>query len=148
MSAGNVLTKKHHTNTRKRSDKMKREITTQAAPEAIGPYAQAIRCGNLVFCSGQIPIDPHSGELAAPSIKGQTHQVMRNLREVLAAAGLSFANVLKTTIYLTDLEDFGIVNEIYAEYVGSPPPARACVQVAALPKKSRIEIECIASAEA
>ncbi|MCA1797202.1 MAG: RidA family protein [Desulfuromonadaceae bacterium] len=126
---------------------MKTEITTKAAPQAIGPYSQAIKSGKLVFCSGQIPIDPNTGELSAPSIKGQTHQVMRNLKEVLAAAELTFTQVLKTTIYLTDMADFGIVNDIYAEYVGNPAPARACIQVAALPKKAKIEIECIASTE-
>ena len=126
---------------------MKTEITTKAAPHAIGPYSQAIKSGKLVFCSGQIPIDPRTGEIFAPSIKGQTHQVMQNLKEVLAAAELTFTQVLKTTIYLTNLDDFGVVNEIYAEYVNAPAPARACVQVAALPKKAKIEIECIASTE-
>jgi len=126
---------------------MKTEITTKAAPQAIGPYSQAIKSGKLVFCSGQIPIDPRTGEISAPSIKGQTHQVMQNLKEVLAAAELTFTQVLKTTIYLTDLDDFGIVNDIYAEYVGTPAPARACIQVAALPKKAKIEIECIASTQ-
>ena len=126
---------------------MKTEITTKAAPEAIGPYSQAIKSGKLVFCSGQIPIDPRTGELSAPSIEGQTHQVMQNLKEVLGAAELTYTQVLKTTIYLTDLDDFGVVNEIYAEYVGTPAPARACIQVAALPKKAKIEIECIASTE-
>lgn len=126
---------------------MKTEITTKAAPQAIGPYSQAIKSGKLVFCSGQIPIDPRTGEISSPSIKGQTHQVMQNLKEVLGAAELTFTQVLKTTIYLTDLDDFGVVNDIYAEYVGAPAPARACVQVAALPKKAKIEIECIASTE-
>jgi 2-iminobutanoate/2-iminopropanoate deaminase len=126
---------------------MKTEITTKAAPEAIGPYSQAVKSGNLIFCSGQIPIDPRTGDISAPSIKGQTHQVMQNLKEVLAAAELNFTQVLKTTIYLTDLDDFGVVNDIYAQYVGTPAPARACVQVAALPKKAKIEIECIASTE-
>lgn len=126
---------------------MKTEITTKAAPQAIGPYSQAIKSGKLVFCSGQIPIDPLTGEISAPSIKGQTHQAMQNLKEVLAAAELTFTQVLKTTIYLTNLDDFGVVNEIYAEYVSDPAPARACVQVAALPKKAKIEIECIASTE-
>ncbi len=124
---------------------MKTEITTKSAPQAIGPYSQAIKSGNLVFCSGQIPVNPHTGELSAPSIKGQTHQVMQNIKEVLAAAELTFEHVLKTTIYLTDMDDFNVVNEIYAEYIGSPAPARACIQVAALPKKAKIEIECIAS---
>ncbi|MDY0290804.1 MAG: RidA family protein [Desulfuromonadaceae bacterium] len=124
---------------------MKTEITAKSAPQAIGPYSQAIKSGNLVFCSGQIPVNPHTGELSAPSIKGQTHQVMQNMKEVLAAAGLTFEHVLKTTIYLTDMDDFNVVNEIYAEYIGSPAPARACIQVAALPKKAKIEIECIAS---
>ncbi len=124
---------------------MKHAITTNAAPAAIGPYSQAVKSGELLFFSGQIPIDPASGELVTGSITAQAEQVLDNVSALLAAAGLTCANVVKTTIYLTDLGDFATVNDIYARYFSAPAPARACVQVAALPKGCAIEIEGIAS---
>ena len=124
---------------------MKQAITTSAAPAAIGPYSQAVKSGELLFFSGQIPIDPASGELVTGSITAQAEQVLDNVSALLAAAGLTCANVVKTTIYLTDLGDFATVNDIYARYFSAPAPARACVQVAALPKGCAIEIEGIAS---
>ncbi len=124
---------------------MKHAITTNAAPAAIGPYSQAVKSGELLFFSGQIPIDPASGELVTGSITAQAEQVLDNISALLAAAGLTCANVVKTTIYLTDLGDFATVNDIYARYFSAPAPARACVQVAALPKGCAIEIEGIAS---
>lgn len=119
-------------------------INTPAAPAAIGPYSQAVVAGNLLFISGQIPLDPASGEVVAGGIAEQTRQVMANLAAVLAAAGTDFSKLAKTTIYLTDLSDFGVVNGIYGEYFSGVFPARATVQVAALPKGVAVEIEGIA----
>jgi 2-iminobutanoate/2-iminopropanoate deaminase len=116
-------------------------IATEGAPAAIGPYSQGVRAGDWIFLSGQIPLDPASGELVPGGIEAQTRQVMRNLRAVLAAAGLDFAALIKTTIYLVDLADFAAVNTIYGEYFPGIPPARATLQVAGLPRGSRIEIE-------
>jgi 2-iminobutanoate/2-iminopropanoate deaminase len=122
----------------------KTAITSERAPRAIGPYAQAVRAGELLFCSGQIPIDPATGELVGGGIEAQTAQVLKNLGEVLAAAGARWDDVVKTTIYLINLADFAVVNRVYGEVVGSTPPARATVQVAALPKGAAVEIEAIA----
>ncbi|MBW2504034.1 MAG: RidA family protein [Deltaproteobacteria bacterium] len=122
----------------------KHRIETEKAPAAIGPYSQAIIAGNLVFCSGQIPLDPKTGDIVAGGIGAQTRQVMANLSAVLKEAGLGFSDVVKATIYLTDLNDFAVVNEIYATYFSEIPPARACVEVSALPKGADVEIECIA----
>lgn len=122
----------------------RRAIATDAAPAAIGPYCQAISSGDLLFLSGQIPLDPASGQLVSGTIEEETHRVMLNLGAVLAAAGAGFEHVVKTTIFLTDLGDFAAVNGVYASYLGDPPPARATVQVAALPKGARVEIEAIA----
>jgi 2-iminobutanoate/2-iminopropanoate deaminase len=122
----------------------KQGVSTEAAPAAIGPYSQAIRSGDLVFLSGQIPLDPATGELVSGGIEDQTRRVMNNLGAVLAAAGASFENVVKTTIYLADLGDFAAVNGVYASYFGQPAPARATVQVAALPKGARVEIDATA----
>ncbi|WP_437897433.1 RidA family protein [Sorangium sp. So ce124] len=119
-------------------------ITSDRAPRAIGPYSQAVKAGDLVFCSGQIPIDPATGELVAGGIEEQTAQVIKNLTEVLSAAGASWSDVVKTTIYLTDLADFAIVNQVYGAAVGGVLPARATVQVAALPKGAAVEIEAVA----
>jgi 2-iminobutanoate/2-iminopropanoate deaminase len=119
-------------------------ISTSLAPAAIGPYSQAISVGSLLFVSGQIPLDPASGAIVADDIEAQTHQVMRNLKAVLVAAGLSFSALAKTTIYLTDLADFAVVNRIYGEYLSPPFPARATVEVKALPRGARIEIDGIA----
>ncbi|WP_438017841.1 RidA family protein [Sorangium sp. So ce315] len=119
-------------------------ITSDRAPRAIGPYSQAVRAGDLVFCSGQIPIDPATGELVAGGIEEQTAQVIKNLGEVLSAAGASWNDVVKTTIYLTNLADFAVVNQVYGAAVGGVLPARATVQVAALPKGAAVEIEAVA----
>lgn len=120
------------------------KIETAAAPAAIGPYSQAVRAGNLLFCSGQIPLVPETGELVSGDIEAQTHQVMKNLRKVLLAGDGDFSSVVRTTIYLADMADFSTVNAIYAEYFEGVAPARATVQVAALPKNARIEIDAIA----
>lgn len=121
-------------------------ISTNKAPCAVGPYSQAVRAGGLLFCSGQIPIDPASGELRLfdGDAAKQARLVMDNLKEVLAAENLSFNNVVKVTIFLTSLNDFVKVNEVYASYFGEYKPARACVEVAKLPKGASIEIEAIA----
>jgi 2-iminobutanoate/2-iminopropanoate deaminase len=121
-------------------------IRTDRAPAAIGPYSQAVKAGSLVFLSGQIALDPATGELASGGVEAEARQVMKNLTEVLKAAGLGWADVVKTTIYLTDLADFSVVNRIYGESAGAVPPARATVQVAALPKGATVEIEAIATA--
>lgn len=122
----------------------KQSIVTDQAPAAIGPYSQAVRIGDMVFFSGQIPLDPVTGEVVAGDIAVQTQRVMQNMDALLNAAGLNFTNVVKTTIFLVDLADFTTVNEIYGGYFPDPAPARACVQVAALPKNVSIEIEWIA----
>lgn len=121
-------------------------IQTEKAPKAIGPYAQAVKvdCGKMIFCSGQIPLDPKTGEMIEGDIAAQTRQVMENLREVLAAGGATFENVVRCNIFLADMNDFGIVNEVYGEYFPENPPSRATVQVARLPKDARVEIDCIA----
>ena len=127
---------------------MRKNISTENAPKAIGPYAQAVVAsgGNLVFCSGQIPLDPRTGEMVgAGDVRIQVERVLDNLGAVLAAAGASFASVVKTTIFLADLQDFGTVNEVYARYFGGAPPARATVQAAGLPKGALVEIEAIAT---
>jgi 2-iminobutanoate/2-iminopropanoate deaminase len=123
---------------------MKDEISTSDAPAAIGPYAQAVRAGQFVFLSGQIPLDPATGQLVAGDIAAQTERVMKNLGAVLAAAGCDFADVVRTTIYLVDLGDFATVNETYGRFLKQPYPARATVQVAALPRGARVEIDAIA----
>ena len=124
---------------------LKKQIQTTAAPAAIGPYSQAIRAGSFIFYSGQIPLDPATGAIVEGGIVAQTGQVMTNMRAMLHASGCDFSDVVKTTIYLTDLADFATVNEIYGESFSAVPPARACVQVAALPKGAMIEIEWIAT---
>lgn len=118
-------------------------ISTPNAPAAIGPYSQALDLGNVVYCSGQIPIVPATGELAE-GLQAQAEQVFANIEAVLAAAGLTMANVVKTTVFLTDLADFAAVNEIYAKHFTTPYPARGCVQVAGLPKGAKLECEVVA----
>lgn len=120
------------------------KISTTAAPAAIGPYSQGVRAGEYVFFSGQIPLDPATGEMVAGGIEAQTRQVLTNMEGALTAAGLNFAQVLKTTIFLTDLKDFALVNEIYGARFSGIYPARSTVQVAALPKGAAIEIEWVA----
>jgi len=122
----------------------KEAIRTAAAPAAIGPYAQAIRAGNLLFVSGQIPLDPATGQLVDGDIAVQTERVLKNLAAILEAAGSSLARVLKTTVYLRDLEDFGEMNAVYARFLGEDPPARATVQVARLPRDAAVEIDLTA----
>jgi len=119
-------------------------VTTPHAPGAIGPYSQAIRAGDFVFLSGQIPLDPGTGQLVAGGIVEQTHQVLKNLGAVLEAAGASYARVVKTTVYLADMGEFGAMNEIYGTYFSSPAPARATVQAARLPRDVRVEIDAVA----
>ncbi|HUH02275.1 MAG TPA: RidA family protein [Kofleriaceae bacterium] len=122
-------------------------IATPGAPGAIGPYSQAVRAGNLVFCSGQIALDPGTGEVVEGDVAAQTRQVLDNLSAVLAAAGAGWHQVVKTTIYLADMNDFGAMNAVYAERVGAEPPARATVEVSRLPRNVRVEIDAIAAIE-
>jgi 2-iminobutanoate/2-iminopropanoate deaminase len=120
-------------------------IHTDQAPKAIGPYSQAIRVGNLIFCSGQTPIDPATNLLIEGDIETQTRRVLQNLSAVLQTAGVSLANVVKTTVFLQDMNDFQRMNAVYAEFFPTNPPARSTVQVARLPKDARVEIELIAT---
>ena len=124
---------------------MRQAISSAGAPKAIGPYSQAIRAGQLLFLSGQVPLDPATGQLVGGDIAAQTRRVMDNLGAVLNAAGLSFADVVRTTIFLADINDFAAVNEVYGSYFSAPAPARATVQVARLPKDARVEIDAIAN---
>jgi len=126
---------------------MKKIVSTNEAPAAIGPYSQAVRSGRFLFCSGQIPLDPKSGQIVSGDITAQTRRVLDNIAAVLRAEGLSFENVVKTTIFLTDLNDFQTVNETYGSYFKQDPPARSTVQVSALPKDANVEIEIIAVAD-
>jgi len=126
--------------------RMKKIISTAEAPAAIGPYSQAIRSGSTIYCSGQIPLDPKTGQIISGDISAKTRRVLDNIAAVLKAEGVSFENVVKTTIFLTDLGDFQTVNEIYGSYFENQPPARSTVQVAALPKGAPVEIEVIAVA--
>jgi 2-iminobutanoate/2-iminopropanoate deaminase len=119
-------------------------LATDRAPRAIGPYSQAVRAGNLVFASGQIPIDPATGEFVPGGIAEQTEQVLRNLTAVFEAAGLGMDQVIKTTVFLADMDDFTAMNEVYARFFSAKPPARATVQAARLPRDARVEIEAIA----
>jgi 2-iminobutanoate/2-iminopropanoate deaminase len=119
-------------------------VATEAAPQAIGPYSQAIRIGDFVFTSGQIPIDPQTGAFVEGGIAQQTEQVLRNLAEVLRAAGTSLEAVVKTTVFLADMNDFAAMNEVYARYFANEPPARSTVQAARLPRDARVEIDAIA----
>jgi len=124
---------------------VKRAITAPDTPKAIGPYSPAIRVGDLLYVSGQIPLDPASGQLVAGDVLVQTRRVMDNLAAVLASAGLSFADVVRTGIFVADLNDFAKVNEVYGSYFSEPYPARTTVQVARLPRDARVEIDAIAS---
>lgn len=123
---------------------MKKVISTPKAPAAIGPYSQAIQVGNLVFTSGQIPIDPATGQFAEGGIKGQTRQSLSNVKAILEEAGTSLANVVKTTVFLADMADFADMNAVYAEFFAEPFPARSAVAVKTLPKGALVEIEVIA----
>ena len=119
-------------------------IATDRAPRAIGPYSQAVRAGDLVFASGQIPIDPATGEFVAGGVAEQTEQVLRNLTAVFEAAGVGMNQIVKTTVFLADMDDFTAMNEVYGRFFGIEPPARATVQAARLPRDARVEIEAIA----
>jgi len=123
---------------------MKEIIATDQAPRAIGPYSQAVRAGNLVFASGQIPIDPSTGEFVPGGIAEQTEQVLKNLTAVFAAAGMTMGQIVKTTVFLADMNDFTAMNEVYAKFFAENPPARATVQAARLPRDAKVEIEAIA----
>jgi len=125
---------------------MKKIISTSEAPAAIGPYSQAVRVGSTIYCAGQIPLDPKSGQIVSGDMAAQTRRVLDNIAAVLKAEGATFENVVKTTIFLTDLGDFQTVNEIYGSYFKQQPPARSTVQVSALPKGANVEIEVIAVA--
>ncbi|MCS6829724.1 MAG: RidA family protein [Armatimonadota bacterium] len=125
----------------------KQVIETSDAPAAIGPYSQAIRAGNLVFTSGQIPLHPETGEIVGDTAAEQARQVLLNLQAVLQAAGASLQDVVKTTIFLTDLAQFAAVNAVYAEFFSERPPARSTVQVAALPRGAQVEMEAVAVVE-
>lgn len=123
---------------------MKKIVATERAPRAIGPYSQAVRAGNMLFASGQIPIDPATGEFVAGGIAEQTEQVMRNLSAVFEAAGAGLGQVVKTTVFLADMDDFTAMNEVYGRYFGDDPPARATIQAARLPRDAKVEIEATA----
>ena len=123
---------------------MKEIIATDNAPGAIGPYSQAIKAGGFVFCSGQIPIDPATGNFVSDVVAEQTEQVLKNLGAVLTAAGTSLNNVVKTTVFLADMNDFAEMNEVYGRFFSENKPARATVQAAGLPRGARVEIDCVA----
>ena len=123
---------------------MKKILLTKDAPEPIGPYSQAVQIGSFVFCSGQIAINPENNQVLTSDVKAQTEQVMKNIEAVLKAADLKFENVIKTTIFLTSMNDFATVNEVYGKYFSKNPPARSTIAVAGLPKGVQVEIEVIA----
>jgi 2-iminobutanoate/2-iminopropanoate deaminase len=123
---------------------MKEIIATEDAPRAIGPYSQAVRAGNFVFASGQIPIDPATGEFVPGGIAEQTEQVLKNLTALFAAAGVGLDQIVKTTVFLADMNDFTAMNEVYGRFFSEAPPARATVQAARLPRDAKVEIEAIA----
>ncbi len=126
---------------------MKHAVSSPDAPKAIGPYSQAVRAGQLLFVSGQVPLDPATGQIVQGDIAAQTRRVFDNLGAVLKAGGRSFADVVRTTVFLADMNDFAAVNEVYGQYFSEPYPARATVQGARLPKDARVEIDLIASYE-
>jgi len=124
---------------------MKRIIATSEAPAAVGPYSQAVAVGNLLFCAGQIPLDPATGEIVGDDVTAQTERVCQNIAGVLKANGMTFANVVKATVFLTDLANFAAMNAVYAKYFTEPFPARSTIQVAGLPRGSQVEIEVTAA---
>ena len=126
---------------------MRQAVSTPSAPKAIGPYSQAIRAGSLLFVSGQVPIDPATGQIVNGDIAAQTHRVFQNIGEILKAGGASFDHVVRTTVFLADMNDFAAMNAVYATYFSAPAPARATVQVSRLPRDARLEIDVIASLE-
>jgi 2-iminobutanoate/2-iminopropanoate deaminase len=124
---------------------VRQAVSTASAPKAIGPYSQAVRAGSLLFVSGQVPIDPATGQIVSGDIGVQTHRVFQNIGEILKAGGARFDHVVRTTVFLADMNDFAAMNEAYATYFAAPAPARATVQVSRLPKDARVEIDVIAS---
>ncbi len=124
---------------------MKNVIATSDAPTAVGPYSQAVSLGNFLFCAGQIPLDPVTGQMVEAEITVQTTRVLENVKAVLAANSMTFANVVKSTVFLADMEDFTAMNAVYAKYFQAPYPARSTIQVARLPKDARVEIEVVAA---
>ncbi len=127
---------------------MKQVIATAEAPAAVGPYSQAIAVGNLLFCAGQIPLDPMTNEIVSEDVSEQATRVCKNISAVLSAHAMTFTHVVKSTVFLTDLADFAAMNEVYAKYFTPPFPARSTIQVAGLPRGAKVEIEVIASKEA
>jgi 2-iminobutanoate/2-iminopropanoate deaminase len=126
---------------------MKKVIATSEAPAAVGPYSQAIALGNLLFCAGQIPLDPATNEIVGSDVTTQTERVCQNIAAVLKANGFTFANVVKTTVFLTDLANFAAMNAVYSKYFTEPFPARSTIQVAGLPRGAQVEIEVTAAAD-
>ena len=124
---------------------MRQAVSSSSAPQAIGPYSQAVKAGNLLFVSGQIPLDPATGAMVSGDIGEQTRRILLNLGEILKAAGASFDNVVRTTVYLADMGDFTAMNEVYGTYFSTPAPARSTIQAARLPKDARVEIDLIAA---
>lgn len=124
---------------------MKKIVNTSNAPAPIGPYSQSVMAGNMLYVSGQIPLDASTGELVKGSIEEETHKVMENLKAILEEAGMSFANVVKCSIFVKDMGDFGKINQVYGEYFSEDPPARETVEVSGLPKGVNVEISCIAT---
>jgi 2-iminobutanoate/2-iminopropanoate deaminase len=126
---------------------VRQAVSTPSAPQAIGPYSQGVRAGSLLFVSGQVPIDPATGTIIEGDIAAQTHRVLQNIGEILKAGGASFDHVVRTTVFLADMNDFAAMNAVYATYFTAPAPARATVQVSRLPRDARVEIDVIASFE-
>ncbi len=140
----NIISTDRHTKSQDNNITMKKQITTPNAPAAIGPYSQAIEAGNTIYVSGQLPIDPATGNFAEGGIKELTRQSLTNIKNILEAAGTDMSHIVKTGVFLADMSDFAEMNEVYAEFFEAPFPARSAVAVKTLPKNARIEIECIA----
>lgn len=122
----------------------KKTISTQSAPQAIGPYSQAVLCDGWLYCSGQVALDPDTGSMIVGGVESQARQALQNLGAVLEEAGCTFSDVIKVSVFLKDLEDFVVVNEVYGQFFSAPFPARACVEVARLPKDALVELDCVA----
>ncbi len=122
----------------------KKPVSTNSAPQAIGPYSQAVLCDGWLYCSGQVALDPNSGVMIEGGVQAQARQALENLAAVLEEGGCTFSDVVKVSVFLKDLEDFGVVNEIYGQFFSAPYPARACVEVSRLPKDALVELDCVA----